>query len=115
MSKIDVEDLSNEAAEYNPLSGGVKERLKELRTLAHEDVISEEDAMKMPTSVLVLSIVKFPELIGELGMGMGIATDQKEAEELVMAAQNVAASMKACGAELDARIPPRAKSDEEPS
>ena len=114
MSKIEIEDKTVESAsEFNPMEAGMRERLQELRSLAHEDIISEEDAKKMSTSVLVLSIVKFPELIGELAMGMGLFSGQKEGEELLLAAQNVGASMKARGEELDAWIPARMKPDEE--
>jgi secreted Zn-dependent insulinase-like peptidase len=117
MSKIDFDDLSSEqpvqqqqreASEQE----GINSRIEELRLLGKEPAVSPDEAMSMDTSVLVMSIVKFPELIGELAMGASLSAGNKEVfNDILNSAKTIGESLTNCGAELDARIPARTAKD----
>ena len=84
-------------------------RINQIIELGVEGAISPDDAKTMPTSVLVMSVIKFPDLIMEAGslLPAAMGESQEMVNGIKASMQAVSESLKNCCMELDERIPSR--------
>ncbi len=121
MTKIDVDDLTGideDVESIDELMISQEEafasRVAELRRMGDDLPVSEDEAKSLATSVLVLSIVKFPELVEEIGIAMGMSQGDTLAQvDLIKTMQCLNEAFAICSAELDIRLPPREEPKEE--
>lgn len=121
MTKIDVTNLMGVEEDVESIDDmmisqeeAFASRVTELRRMGDDLPVSEDEAKSLATSVLVLSIVKFPELVEEIGIAMGMSAGDTVAQvDLIKTMQCLNTAFAACSAELDIRLPPREEPEEE--
>lgn len=107
---IDFDDISELNVAAPDEDALIKARIQQIRALVSEGAITAENALEMPTSILVMSIIKFPDLLVEAGSLIPYATEAGDAEtvqELHTALNVISESLNACVVELDERCPSR--------
>ena len=121
MTKIDVDDLTGMVDDDESFEGmmvsqeeAFASRIVELRGMGEDMPVDAGEVESLPTSVLIMSIVKFPELVEEIGIAMGMSAGDPEAQlDLIKTVQCLNAAFAACTEEVDTRIPARAEPAEE--